>query len=110
MKNKKIFCAIDTKDIEQALKIGNQIKKYVGGIKLGLEFIYANGPEGVKKIKNELALQILLDLKIWDIENTVIKAIESLDGLPVEYLTIHIANGKKTLLRAQQKANGLSNF
>ena len=81
MKNKKIFCAIDTRDIEQALRIGYQIKKYVGGIKLGSEFFSSTGPEGVKKIKSELGLPIFLDLKLFDIPNTVVKTIESFFGI-----------------------------
>jgi len=107
METNKIFCAVDDKNLNSAFNLCESIKKYIGGIKLGLEFFSANGPEGVKKISS-LNIPIFLDLKFLDIENTVIKAIESLDGLPVEYLSIHISNGKKTLIKAQQKANELS--
>lgn len=107
MKNKKIFCAIDTKNAEEALNLGKKIKDYIGGIKLGLEFFSANGPEGIKKL-SKLNLPIFLDLKFFDIKNTVIKSIESLDGLPINYLSIHILNGKNTLEEAMQKISELS--
>ena len=82
METNKIFCAVDDKNLNSAFNLCESIKKYIGGIKLGLEFFSANGPEGVKKISS-LNIPIFLDLKFLDIENTVIKAIESLDGLPV---------------------------
>ena len=104
MEDIKIFCAIDTKNIEQALKIGNQIKKYANGVKLGSEFFSSAGPEGVQKIKNELDLPIFLDLKLFDIPNTVVKTIDSLKSLSIEYLSIHLLSAKEALLLAREKA------
>ena len=37
-KKKNIFLALDTQKISEALEITNQIKKYITGVKLGLEF------------------------------------------------------------------------
>ena len=102
MHTNKIYCAIDTKKIDEALDLGKKIKNYVGGIKLGLEFFSANGSRGVRTM-SEIGLPIFLDLKFFDIENTVLKAIESLNGLPIKYLSIHIMNGKKTLIKAKEK-------
>ena len=101
MKYNSIYCALDTKDVEQALEIGNQIKKYVGGIKVGLEFFTANGPDGIKKL-SQLSLPIFLDLKLFDIPNTIENTIESLKNLSIKYLSIHLLNGKETLLRARK--------
>ena len=104
---KKIFLALDTQKIDEALKVANQIKGYIAGVKLGLEFFSKNGPDGIKPFA-QLKLPIFLDLKFLDIKNTVIKAIESLDGLPIEYLSIHTLNGKQTLLEAKKKAQELT--
>ena len=52
MKNKNIFLALDTKNINEALDIAKQVKDSVAGIKLGLEFFSATGPDGVKKFQN----------------------------------------------------------
>ena len=101
MKYNSIYCALDTKDVEQALEIGNQIKKYVGGIKVGLEFFTANGPDGIKKL-SQLSLPIFLDLKLFDIPNTIENTIESLKNLSIKYLSIHLLSGKETLLRARK--------
>ena len=50
MKNKNIFLALDTKDVNKALDIAQQVKDSIAGIKLGLEFFSATGPEGVKTL------------------------------------------------------------
>ena len=41
---KKIFVALDTDKINEALNITKEIKDYIAGIKLGLEFFSKNGP------------------------------------------------------------------
>ena len=104
---KNIFVALDTQKVSEAHKIINLIKEHIAGVKLGLEFFSKNGPEGIKSFAN-LKLPIFLDLKFLDIKNTVVKAIESLDGLPIEYLSIHTLNGKQTLLEAKKKAMELT--
>ena len=48
-----VFCALDTVDVRQALEWARAVKPYVGGLKLGMEFFNANGPEGVKQIKGD---------------------------------------------------------
>ena len=106
MKNKNIFLALDTKNINEALDIAKQVKDSVAGIKLGLEFFSATGPDGVKKI-SKLNIPIFLDLKYLDIKNTIIKSIKSLEGLPIKYLSIHTLNGKETLIEAKKTANEL---
>lgn len=108
MKKAKIYCALDTKNIQEAIDLTNKIKDFISGIKLGLEFFSANGYEGVKKMAS-LNVPIFLDLKYFDIKNTVVKAIGSLEGLPIKYLSLHTLNGKETLLEAKKKANLLSN-
>ena len=42
----------------------------VGGLKVGLEFVTANGPDGVRRVV-DLGLPVFLDVKFHDIPNTV---------------------------------------
>jgi len=103
----KIFVALDTDKINEALNIVNDIKDYIAGIKLGLEFFTKNGPKGIEAFSS-LNIPIFLDLKFLDIKNTVIKSIKTLEGLPVDYLSIHLLNGKDTLLEAKKTVNEFS--
>lgn len=106
MKN-KIFVALDTNQIDKALNIVEEIKDYIAGIKLGLQFFSKNGPEGIK-LFSKFNIPIFLDLKIFDIKNTVTKTIESLDALQINYLSVHLMNGLDTLKAAKKTSLKLS--
>jgi orotidine-5'-phosphate decarboxylase len=100
---KPIFVAIDTPDLDWAVEIANAVRDHAGGVKLGLEFFSAHGPEGVRKIA-VLGLPIFLDLKLHDIPNTVAKAVRSLAPLEPAILTVHAAGGHEMLLEAKRAA------
>ena len=74
---KPIFVAIDTPDLERAVSIAKAVRDEAGGVKLGLEFFSAQGPDGYRRIA-QLGLPIFLDLKLHDIPNTVAKAVEAI--------------------------------
>ena len=100
---KPIFVAIDTPDLGRAREIAEAVRTHAGGLKLGLEFFAANGPEGVRQIA-ALGLPIFLDLKLHDIPNTVAKAVEALAPLRPAILTVHAAGGHEMLRAAKTAA------
>ncbi|MGQ0588507.1 MAG: orotidine-5'-phosphate decarboxylase [Sphingosinicella sp.] len=87
-----IFVALDTTDLERAKSLAARIRNHVGGLKLGLEFYSANGPDGVRAM-GAFDLPIFLDLKLHDIPNTVAKAVQALSPLGPAILTVHAAGG-----------------
>ncbi len=100
----RIFAAIDTQDVPTARYLVSKVAGHVGGIKLGLEFFIANGPEGVRQARGEhLGLPLFLDLKLHDIPNTVAGAVRSVIGLRPQFLTLH-ASGGPAMLRAARSA------
>jgi orotidine-5'-phosphate decarboxylase len=80
------------------------VRDHAGGVKLGLEFFSAQGPEGVAEIA-ALGLPIFLDLKLHDIPNTVAKAVEALAALKPAILTVHAAGGQAMLEAAKRAAS-----
>jgi orotidine-5'-phosphate decarboxylase len=98
-----IFVAIDTPSMERALSLAEQVRGNAGGVKLGLEFFSANGPQGVASIA-DLGLPVFLDVKLHDIPNTVAKAVEALAPLKPAVLTIHAAGGQAMLEAAKAAA------
>ncbi len=98
-----IFVAIDTPDIDRAKTVAKAVKKHAGGLKLGLEFFAANGPDGVNEI-GHMGLPLFLDLKLHDIPNTVAKAIQALRPLEPAVLTVHGAGGRAMLEEAKAAA------
>lgn len=101
---KPIFVAIDTPHLDRAAKLAEAVRDHAGGVKLGLEFFSAQGPEGVAEIA-ALGLPIFLDLKLHDIPNTVAKAVEGLAALKPAILTVHAAGGQAMLEAAKRAAS-----
>ncbi len=98
-----IFCAIDQPDLDGALTLGQSLTSAVGGLKVGLEFITANGPDGVRQVV-DLGLPVFLDVKFHDIPNTVSGAIRATGDLGVALLTIHLSGGEAMLEAAVEAA------
>jgi orotidine-5'-phosphate decarboxylase len=100
---KPIYVAIDTPHVERALAIAETVREHAGGVKLGLEFFSAQGPQGVQRLAG-LGLPVFLDLKLHDIPNTVAKAVAALAPLEPAILTVHAAGGPAMLSAARSAA------
>ena len=73
-------------------------------VKVGMELFMQNGPEIVKVIRSQ-GHEIFLDLKLYDIPNTVRQAMLGLGKLDIQLVNVHAAGGKKMM---QEAMNGLS--
>ena len=101
----KIILALDTTNLKEAIDITKKIKNKIFTVKLGLEFFNAHGKEGIKKF-NEIGItNLMLDLKLKDIPETVYKAIKALDNIEFGFLTIHGQGGKKLIESAKKAAS-----
>ena len=102
MKNKTIFVACDTSNLKEIKKIITQTKTNHLKIipKFGLQFFYSkNGRKFLENFKKDF----WLDLKINDIPQTALSAVDSLKDLKkCKYITVH-ANGGLEMLRAIKK-------
>jgi len=99
----QIFVALDTQDVHRAAAIARDVSGVAAGVKLGLEFFYANGDDGVLRI-SEHETPVFLDLKLHDIPNTVEKAVRALAHLEPAILTVHAAGGKAMMAAAKAAA------
>ena len=101
----RIIFALDTTNLDKAVDIAQKIKNKIFTIKLGLEFFNAHGKEGVKKF-NEIGItNLMLDLKLQDIPETVYKAIKALNNIQFGFLTIHGQGGKSMIQKAKMAAD-----
>lgn len=97
-----IFVGIDTGNQDRAEALARAVAPYVGGLKLGLEFFMANGPAGVRQMA-AFGLPIFLDVKLYDIPNTVAGAMRSLSELDLAIINVH-ASGGSAMMRAAREA------
>jgi orotidine-5'-phosphate decarboxylase len=98
-----VYCALDTTDLGKAMAITAAIKPWVGGIKLGLEFFHANGPQGIARLA-ELGLPVFADLKMHDIPNTVAGGIRAVLPLGVSIVNVHAGGGRAMMKAAAEAA------
>jgi orotidine-5'-phosphate decarboxylase len=98
-----IFCALDRPDLDGALALGRSLVGAVDGLKVGLEFVTANGADGVRRVV-DLGLPVFLDAKFHDIPNTVARAVTVARPLGVAMLTLHAAGGPDMLRAAVEAA------
>ena len=102
MKHKNIFVACDTSNLSEIKKIikQTQTNKLKVVPKFGLQFFYSkNGRKFLENFKKDF----WLDLKINDIPQTALSAVDSLKDLKrCKYITVH-ANGGFEMLKAIKK-------
>ena len=103
-----VILALDTKDLDLASKWIKSSADQIDHFKVGLEFYLLHGFEGIKKLQQVADFKLFLDLKLYDIPNTVKGAVESVSVLNPKFLTVHASGGPK-MIQAASKAlpNGL---
>lgn len=99
----RIFCAVDTPNLNDAMMLADLLVGEVGAIKIGKEFFTAHGPEGIRKI-TDCGHKTFLDLKYHDIPNTVSGAVRAASRLGCAVLTIHASGGRAMLETAMNAA------
>ena len=108
MQNKTIFVACDSSNLNKIKKIINQTKtkKLIIIPKFGLQFFYSKqGRKFLEKIKTNF----WLDLKINDIPQTALSAIDSLKDLKrCKYITVHASGGLQMLRAVKKKAKKIN--
>src|ERR1700743_1670819 len=102
-----IYVALDTTDLDYARGLAERLRGDVGGLKLGLEFFSAHGPEGVRAF-TDIGLPIFLDLKFHDIPNTVAGACRAAASLGVSILNVHASGGSAMLKAAGEAARAVN--
>ncbi len=70
-------------------------------VKVGLELFYSEGPDIISLIK-DLGFKIFLDLKIFDIPNTVVGAIKSIAKLGVDITNVHALGSVEMMKKANE--------
>ena len=103
--SKKVILALDNLDLGTALSISNQVKDKLLTVKVGLELYNLAHKTGIKKF-NDIGLNnLMLDLKMIDIPNTIYRSILTLKGIKFEYLTVMALGGNEMIKQAKKAAN-----
>ena len=103
----KIFCALDTSDLNQAKSWAASIGPVTGALKVGMEFVNSFGPQGIEAVQNAAPdADLFIDLKFHDIPNTVAGAVRTTCArFAPAYLNVHAAGGE-AMMQAAKDACG----
>ncbi len=112
MNNNPIYCAIDTSNIDEAVNLIDEVYPFVGGLKIGLEFFTSCGTNGIDRLAR-YNLPLFIDLKLYDIPNTVKSSLGNILLFKPKYTTLHISGGSKMLeecVKLKKELNSATNL
>lgn len=92
----QIILALDVDTLEAAADFVDRLYPKIKIFKVGSRLFTAYGPEVIEMLHRKGA-QVFLDLKYFDIPNTVAGAVAAAVRLRVKMLTLHISGGVKML-------------
>ena len=99
----ELILALDVDTIEKAKYFINILHPHIRIFKVGSQLFTGYGPRIINIIRKKGA-EVFLDLKFFDIPNTVANAIRQAVRLEVKMLTLHITGGEVMLQRAVEAA------
>lgn len=99
----KLILALDLPDRQTAIDMLKKLQGSLQWVKIGLQMYVAYGADFVREVAS-MGFKVFLDLKLYDIPNTVASAIKSLRDVPVDLLTIHTSGGREMMIRALEAA------
>ena len=102
----ELCVALDLPTKEENLELIEKIKAYDVWLKVGLRTYIRDGEDFLKAIKKiNPDFKIFLDLKLYDIPNTMADAAESIMGLGVAMFNVHASAGKRAMGEVMRRLN-----
>jgi orotidine-5'-phosphate decarboxylase len=101
-----IIVALDVESASEARAMVARIGPRVGFYKVGLELYAAAGMDVVKELLGE-GKQVFLDLKMYDIPETVSRAVAQVAKTGVRFLTVHAVSSVMRAAVAARAGSGL---
>jgi len=106
----QLCVALDLPTKQENLDLIHKIKEYPIWLKVGLRSYIRDGEEFLKDIKKiNPDFKIFLDLKLYDIPNTMADAAESIMGLGVDMFNVHASAGKRAMQEVMQRLKKYEN-
>ncbi len=99
----QVIIALDYAGVDPALELVDRLGPKARIYKVGLELYSRVGPEALRGLR-ERGKQIFLDLKLFDIPNTVARAVEAVADAGVDLLTVHTMGGRAMMEAAAEAA------
>jgi|SRR3989338_2160357 len=99
----RIIIALDVNTIKELERLLDVLSPYIKIFKVGMELFYSCGPKAVDAIK-KYDREVFLDLKFYDIPNTVRASSQAVTRLGVYMFNVHASGGMDMMKAALEGA------
>lgn len=103
----KLCVALDMAKKDDCLALARELKGLDLWLKVGLRAYLRDGAKFIEELKNISDFKIFLDLKIYDIPNTMADACEVISSLGVDMINIHASAGQIAMKAVMDRLNSL---
>lgn len=103
----ELIVALDVAESAAGIRLANSLRGEVPWVKVGLELFTLGGPQCVGALK-DMGFKVFLDLKMYDIPNTVAAAVTAAARMGVDMLTLHTQGGAEMCRAARAALNGMT--
>ena len=99
----RLIVALDDTTLRSAVAMARRLRGLTRMLKIGSALFTACGPQAVRRVR-ALGFEVMLDLKFFDIPNTVELSCRAAAALRVGLVTVHAAGGRAMLEAASRGA------
>jgi len=106
----KLCVALDLGSKQQCLQLAGELVDFSDKIwlKVGLRAYLRDGAGFVEELKKLGNFKIFLDLKLYDIPNTMADAAEEIAKLGVDMINVHASSGKRAMSAVMERLDKLA--
>ncbi len=105
----KLCVALDMSSKQECLQLAERLADFSDKIwlKVGLRAYLRDGAGFIEELKKLGNFKIFLDLKLYDIPNTMADAAEEIAKLGVDMINVHASSGKRAMATVMERLNKL---
>lgn len=101
----RLAVALDVDDPDRALEIARAVAPCAGVLKVSPAHLYARGESFLAEVRR-IGRKVFLDVKLYDIPETVARLTRQVVRMGVDYVTVHASGGSEMIRRAADAAKG----
>ena len=106
----KLCVALDLPSAQENLELARKIKNYDVWLKVGFRSYIRDGKEFLSELKNiNPNFKIFLDLKLYDIPNTMADAAWEISKLGIDMFNVHASAGKNAMKTVMDRIKDIPN-
>lgn len=99
----ELIVALDYTDALDAFTMAGSLRHEARWVKVGLELFTREGPRVVQTLKG-MGFKVMVDLKMFDIPNTVRGGVRAACWIGADLITLHLLGGERMLRAAAEEA------